>query len=156
MLSVEHRKRGRFPLIHGWRKAVLKTELHMALQIRLTSVLVEDQEKALHFYTSVLGFMKKTDISMGEARWLTVGQAGNTEIELLLEPNVNPAGKVFQQSLHGQGTPSISFAVNDIDAEYERLVEAGVQFQGRPVAKGNIKVAIFDDTCGNLVQIYQM
>lgn len=126
------------------------------MKIKLTSVFVEDQEKALRFYTGVLGFLKKQDIPVGEFRWLTVVSAeGPDDIELVLEPNENPAAKTYQQALFKQGIPLTAFAVDDIHQEYERLKKAGVRFQSEPVNVGTTTLAIFEDTCGNLIQIYQ-
>jgi catechol 2,3-dioxygenase-like lactoylglutathione lyase family enzyme len=126
------------------------------MKIKLTSVFVEDQEKALRFYTNILGFIKKQDIPIGEFRWLTVVSAeGPDDIELVLEPNSNPTAKSYQQALFEQGIPLAAFAVDDIQVEYERLKALGVLFRSEPVAVGATTMAIFDDTCGNLIQIYQ-
>ncbi len=126
------------------------------MRIKLSSVFVDDQAKALTFYTEVLGFVKKTDIPIGEARWLTVASPeGPEETELLLEPNVNPAAKTYQESLFQQGIPINAFAVDDIQAEYERLRGLGVEFFQEPMEMGPVTVAVFEDTCGNLIQIYQ-
>jgi catechol 2,3-dioxygenase-like lactoylglutathione lyase family enzyme len=126
------------------------------MKIRLTSVLVDDQEKALQFYTGALGFVKKRDIPMGEARWLTVvSPEGPDDIELLLEPNSHPAAKVFQQAIFKDGIPLTAFAVDDIDKEYERMHARGVVFKQKPMPAGPVTLAVFDDTCGNLIQIYQ-
>jgi catechol 2,3-dioxygenase-like lactoylglutathione lyase family enzyme len=127
------------------------------MRIKLTSVFVEDQEKALSFYTDVLGFTKKEDIPMGEARWLTVvSPEAPEETELLLEPNGNPAAVTFQQALFEQGIPAAAFSVDDIHAEYERLKGLGVVFRGEPTQAGPATLAVFDDTCGNLIQLYQV
>jgi len=127
------------------------------LRIVVTSVFVEDQNKALSFYTDVLGFVKKTDIPLGEARWITVASAADPDgVELLLEPNGNPVAKTYQQGLKDQGIPATSFAVEDVQAEYERLVGLGVQFTQEPMEMGPVKTAVFDDTCGNLIQIAQV
>jgi catechol 2,3-dioxygenase-like lactoylglutathione lyase family enzyme len=126
------------------------------MKIRLTSVLVDDQEKALQFYTSVLGFVKKMDIPMGAARWLTVvSPDGPEETQLLLEPNSHPAAKVFQQAIFKDGIPLTAFAVDDIDHEFERLSALGVAFKQKPTPAGPVTIAVFEDTCGNLIQIYQ-
>jgi len=126
------------------------------MRIRLTSVLVDDQEKALQFYTGVLGFVKKMDIPMGAARWLTVvSPEGPADIELLLEPNSHPAAKPFQQALFKDGIPLTAFAVDDIAGEFERLSARGVAFRQTPMPAGPVTLAVFDDTCGNLIQIYQ-
>ena len=127
------------------------------MRIALNSVLVEDQEKALAFYTEVLGFRKKMDIPMGEFRWLTVVSPADPEgTELVLEPNANPASKTFQQALFEQGIPLTAFSVDDIQGEYERLKKLGVEFRGEPMQAGTAILAIFDDTCGNYIQLYQV
>jgi catechol 2,3-dioxygenase-like lactoylglutathione lyase family enzyme len=126
------------------------------MKIRLTSVLVEDQEKALQFYTDVLGFVKKRDVPMGGPRWLTVvSPEGPDDMELLLEPNSHPAAKVFQQAIFKDGIPLTAFAVDDIEKEYERMHARGVVFKQKPTPAGPVTLAVFDDTCGNLIQIYQ-
>jgi catechol 2,3-dioxygenase-like lactoylglutathione lyase family enzyme len=128
----------------------------MSLKIKLTSVLVDDQDKALKFYTEVLGFVKSKEIPLGEAKWLTVvSPDGPKEIELLLEPNDNPAAKAFQAALWEQGIPLTAFAVDDIQQEYSRLKRLGVVFRGEPTKAGATTVAVFEDTCGNLIQLYQ-
>ena len=127
------------------------------MKIQLTSVFVDDQEKALGFYTAVLGFVKKRDIPLGEARWLTVvSPDGPAEIELLLEPNSNPAAQVFQKAIFDQGIPLTAFAVDDLQQEYARLRKLGVEFTMEPTNMGPTSAAIFNDTCGNLIQIYQV
>jgi catechol 2,3-dioxygenase-like lactoylglutathione lyase family enzyme len=124
------------------------------MRINLTSVLVDDQAKALQFYTDVLGFVKKTDIPLGEARWLTVVSPGQPEgPELLLEPDGHPAAKPFKQALVEDGIPFTSFAVDDVHKEFERLHGLGVRFTQEPVQAGPATTAVFDDTCGNLIQI---
>jgi catechol 2,3-dioxygenase-like lactoylglutathione lyase family enzyme len=124
------------------------------MRINVTSVLVDDQDQALRFYTELLGFVKKTEIPLGEARWLTVVSPEDTEgTELLLEPDGHPAAKPFKQSLVEDGIPFTSFAVDDIDLEFERLRGLGVRFTQEPVAMGAVTTAVFDDTCGNLIQI---
>ena len=126
------------------------------MRIKLTSVFVDDQEKALRFYTEVLGFKKHTDVPTGEHRWPTVASAeGSADVELLLEPNENPAAKVYQEALFEQGIPSAAFAVDDTRQEYQRLIGRGVLFRSKPVEMGPTTIAIFEDTCGNLIQIYQ-
>jgi catechol 2,3-dioxygenase-like lactoylglutathione lyase family enzyme len=125
-----------------------------AMRINLASVLVDDQEKALKFYTEVLAFVKKTDVPVGEARWLTVvspEEPGGTE--LLLEPDGHPAAKPFKQALVDDGIPYTSFAVDDVNAEYERLRALGVEFTQEPLEMQSVTTAVFDDTCGNLIQI---
>ena len=127
------------------------------MRIKLTSVLVNDQEKALTFYTDILGFIKKTDIPVGEGRWLTVTSPdGPDDIELLLEPNGNLAAKTYQDALFKQGIPLTSFNVEDTRAEYDRMKALGVVFTMPPTQMGPALVAIFDDRCGNLIQIYQV
>jgi catechol 2,3-dioxygenase-like lactoylglutathione lyase family enzyme len=126
------------------------------MKIQLTSVLVDDQEKAAKFYTEVLGFVKKKDIPMGEARWLTVvSPEGPEDIELLLEPNGHSAAKIFQQAIFKDGIPLTAFAVDDIHKEYERMNDLGVVFKRPPTQAGPVTIAVFDDTCGNLIQLYQ-
>ena len=124
------------------------------MKIYVTSVLVDDQEKALQFYTTVLGFVKKNDIPVGEARWLTVVSPENAEgPELLLEPDGHPAAGPFKEALAADGIPVTSFAVDDVDAEFQRLRGLGVQFTQEPLEMGGVTTAVFDDTCGNLIQI---
>ena len=126
----------------------------MALRINLTSVMVDDQRKALKFYTEVLGFLKKTEIPMGEVSWLTVVSPEAPDgVELVLEPDSHPAAKPFKNALVEDGIPFTSFAVKDVQAEYDRLRAAGVRFTQEPTDLGPVTVAIFDDTCGNLIQI---
>jgi catechol 2,3-dioxygenase-like lactoylglutathione lyase family enzyme len=126
----------------------------MALRINLTSVLVDDQRKALAFYTGVLGFVKKTEIPMGEVSWLTVVSPDAPDgVELVLEPDAHPAAGPFKRALVEDGIPFTSFAVDDVQAEYERLRAAGVRFTQEPTDLGSVTVATFDDTCGNLIQI---
>ena len=129
----------------------------MTLRINVTSVLVDDQDKALAFYTDVLGFVKKTEVPLGDARWLTVVSPDEPDgVELLLEPDAHPAAKPFKDALVADGIPFTSFAVDDCHAEFERLSAAGVRFTQEPMQAGNVTVAIFDDTCGNLIQIASM
>jgi catechol 2,3-dioxygenase-like lactoylglutathione lyase family enzyme len=124
------------------------------MRINLTSVLVDDQAKALRFYTEVLGFVKKTEVPLGEYLWLTVVSPEDSDgTELLLEPDAHPAARPFKQALVEDGIPFTSFAVDDVAAEYERLVARGVQFTQRPTDMGEVTTAVFDDTCGNLIQI---
>jgi catechol 2,3-dioxygenase-like lactoylglutathione lyase family enzyme len=126
------------------------------MKIVLTSILVDDQEKALQFYTNMLGFQKKSDIPLGLHRWLTVvaGEDPNG-VELVLEPDEHPAAKPFKRALVEDGIPFTSFGVEDVQAEYDRLRQAGVEFTQPPVAMGPVITAVFADTCGNLVQIAQ-
>lgn len=126
------------------------------MRIVVTSVLVDDQEKALQFYTQVLGFAKKTDIPMGPYRWLTVVSPDDASgVELLLEPDGHPAAGPFKRALVEDGIPFTSFGVEDLQAEFDRLTSMGVQFTQPPVAMGPVTTAVFDDTCGNLIQIAQ-
>jgi catechol 2,3-dioxygenase-like lactoylglutathione lyase family enzyme len=128
----------------------------MTMRIVVTSVLVDDQEKALRFYTDVLGFQKKADVPVGEHRWLTVVSPEDPDgIELLLEPDEHPAAKPFKAALVEDGMPATSFGVTDIAAEFARLRDLGVRFTQEPVAMGPVTTAVFDDTCGNLIQIAQ-
>ena len=126
------------------------------MRLNVTSVLVDDQDKALRFYTDILGFQPKHDVPVGEYRWITVVSPEEPEgTEILLEPDQHPAAKPFKQALVADGIPFTSFAVDDIHAEYERLVARGVRFTQQPVAMGTVSTAVFDDTCGNLIQIAQ-
>jgi catechol 2,3-dioxygenase-like lactoylglutathione lyase family enzyme len=126
------------------------------MKIVVTNVLVDDQEKALRFYTDILGFVPKHDIPMGQFRWLTVMSPGDENgVELLLEPDQHPAAKPFKQALVEDGIPYTSFGVEDVQAEYERLQSAGVRFTQPPVNMGPVTTAVLDDTCGNLIQIAQ-
>jgi catechol 2,3-dioxygenase-like lactoylglutathione lyase family enzyme len=124
------------------------------MRINVTSVLVDDQDKALRFYTDVLGFVKKTDIPVGDAKWLTVVSPEAPDgVELLLEPDLHPAARPFKEALVADGLPYTSFAVDDVQAEYERLKGRGVTFTQEPMNMGEVTTAVFDDTCGNLIQI---
>jgi glyoxylase I family protein len=126
------------------------------MKIKLNSVLVDNQDKALKFYTGVLGFVMSKDIPVGEYRWITVvSPEGHADVELALEPNANPAGKAFQEALFQQGIPLTAFEVDDIHAEHARLKKLGVVFFTEPTKAGPIMIAVFADTCGNLIQIYQ-
>jgi catechol 2,3-dioxygenase-like lactoylglutathione lyase family enzyme len=126
------------------------------MRIKLTSIMVDDQEKALRFYTAVLGFNRKLDIPVGEYRWITVvSPEGPDDLQLSLEPNANPAGKTFQESMFAQGIPIAAFEVSDLAAEFARLSAQGVAFTMRPTNNGPVSIAIFADTCGNLIQLYQ-
>lgn len=129
----------------------------MNITITTASVFVDDQAKALEFYTGVLGFVKKTDLPAGEFRWLTVvGPDAQDGVELLLEPNEHPAAKAFTAALVKDGIPAASFGVGEVTAEYERLVALGVKFTQAPIAMGPVTTAVLDDTCGNLIQIASM
>jgi catechol 2,3-dioxygenase-like lactoylglutathione lyase family enzyme len=124
------------------------------MKINLASVLVDDQEKALRFYTEVLGFTKKTEIPLGEHRWLTVVSPEDPDgVELVLEPDEHPAAKPFKDALVQDGIPFTSFAVEDVHREYERLSALGVRFTQEPLNAGPVTTAVLDDTCGNLIQI---
>ncbi|TWT07726.1 VOC family protein [Planococcus sp. CPCC 101016] len=126
------------------------------MNIVVTSLFVEDQDKALRFYSETLGFVKKHDIPLGEFNWITLvspNQPNGTE--LVLEPNAHPAAKEFQQKIFEDGIPATMFGVDDVQKEYERLFKQGVRFTVEPTEMGNVKIAVFDDTCGNLIQIAQ-
>jgi glyoxylase I family protein len=126
------------------------------MKIKLNSIFVEDQARAMAFYTKILGFKKKTDIPVGEYKWLTVvSPDGPPDVELVLEPNSNPAAKAYQEALFKQGIPITAFEVDDIEAEGPRLKEQGVVFTMEPTPTGPVTIAIFADTCGNLIQLYQ-
>ena len=126
------------------------------MRIKLTSVFVDDQDKALKFYTEVLGFVKKVDFPVGEFKWLTVVSPEEPDgVELLLEPNDNPAAKTFQADIYQQGIPITSFAVEDVAKEYGRMKGLGVDFKMEPTKLEGPTIAVFDDTCGNLIQIFQ-
>jgi predicted enzyme related to lactoylglutathione lyase len=126
------------------------------IKITIASVFVEDQQKALEFYTNVLGFAKKVDIPVGGARWLTVGSPSGPEIDLLLEPNANPIAKAYQQGIYEAGIPATTFAADDVRAEYERMKQLGVVFTAEPAETGGVIGAVFDDTCGNLIGLHQV
>ena len=124
------------------------------MKIIVTSIFVEDQDKALSFYTETLGFLKKEDVPVGDFKWLTVVSPDYQEgTELLLEPNDNSAAKAYQKAIFEQGIPATLFGVADIQSEYERLKNLGVQFNMEPTRAGDVTIAVFDDTCGNLIQI---
>jgi catechol 2,3-dioxygenase-like lactoylglutathione lyase family enzyme len=124
------------------------------MRVNLTSVLVDEQDKALRFYTEVLGFTRKHDVPMGEFRWITVVSPEDPEgTEIVLEPDEHPAAKPFKEALVADGIPFTSFAVDDVGAEYERLRGLGVRFTQEPTDMGPVTTAVFDDTCGNLIQI---
>ncbi len=127
------------------------------MRINLTSVFVDDQDKALRFYTDVLGFEKKTEVPMGEHRWLTVVSPEQPDgPELVLEPDSHPAARPFKEALAADGIPFTSFAVEDVHAEHERLRALGVRFTQEPTRMGPVTTAVLDDTCGNLIQIASM
>ena len=126
------------------------------MRITLTGVFVSDQDKALNFYTETLGFVKKHDVPVGEFKWITVVSPDDLEgTELLLEPNENPVAQEYQKGIFAQGIPAASFGVTDIRAEYEKLKSLGVTFTMEPTEMGPVTIAVFDDTCGNLIQIMQ-
>ena len=126
------------------------------MRIALTGVFVSDQDEALRFYTETLGFVKKHDVPVGEFKWLTVVSPDDPDgTELLLEPNQNPVAQEYQKGMFDQGIPVASFNVVDIRAEYEKLKSLGVAFTLEPTEMPNVTIAIFDDTCGNLIQLMQ-
>ncbi len=126
------------------------------MKIIVTSIFVEDQNKALQFYSETLGFVKKHDVPAGEFRWITLVSPDDQEgTEIVLEPNNNPIAKDYQNRLFEEGIPVTMFGVEDIHKEYERLLQLGVKFTMKPTKMGDITIAVFDDTCGNLIQIIQ-
>ena len=127
------------------------------MKIYITNVFVDDQEKALNFYTNILGFELKNDVPLGENRWLTVTSKNNSDgVELLLEPSGHRAVGPYKQALVEDNIPAASFKVDNLDTEYERLSALGVKFTQEPMEFGNVKMATLDDTCGNLIQILEM
>jgi predicted enzyme related to lactoylglutathione lyase len=127
------------------------------MKIKLTSVYVDDQEKALRFYTEVLGFVKKSDFSNGPFRWLTVASPDDPDgIELQLALNNNPAAKTYQQALFGQGQPAAMFSTDDVQADFERMKSRGAKFTKPPTDVTGSRIAMADDTCGNLIQLTQL
>ncbi|MCW5892026.1 MAG: VOC family protein [bacterium] len=126
------------------------------MRIELCALHVDDQEKVLRFYTDGLGFRKARDIPAGAFRWISVvSPQGHGDVELVLEPNVNPATRAYQEALLAQGIPATAFATDDIAAEVDRLKAKGVAFTMEPTPMGPVVVAVFADTCGNLIQLYQ-
>jgi glyoxylase I family protein len=126
------------------------------MRIKLTSIMVDNQDKALKFYTEIFGFVKKHEIPVGQYKWLTVvSPEGPDDLELSLEPNANPAGKTFQEAIFKQGIPIAAFEVDDIQSEFERLKRLGVAFTQEPTRMGPVTIAVCSDTCGNLIQLYQ-
>ena len=126
------------------------------MKVILNSIFVEDQDKALSFYTEKLGFAKKHDVSLGEFKWLTVVSPEQPDgTEVLLEPNNNPVAKTYQKGIFEQGIPATSFGVENIQAEFEKLKELDVRFTMEPTKMDKVTIAVFDDTCGNLIQIMQ-
>jgi catechol 2,3-dioxygenase-like lactoylglutathione lyase family enzyme len=127
------------------------------VRINLASIHVDDQDKALAFYTDVLGFVKKTEVPLGEHRWLTVVSPEDPDgVELVLEPGDHPAVRPYKEALAADGIPFTSFAVSDVQAEFERLKALGVTFTQEPLTMGPVTTAVLDDTCGNLIQIAAM
>jgi predicted enzyme related to lactoylglutathione lyase len=127
------------------------------MRIKLTSVFVDNQDKALKFYTDFLGFVKKQDVSMGNYRWLTVVSPEEPEgTQLVLEPNDNPAAKDYQETLHRQGKSAIMFFTEDLQKEYDRLTKLGVVFTMKPTKTPGSTITVLDDTCGNLIQLTQL
>jgi predicted enzyme related to lactoylglutathione lyase len=127
------------------------------MRIKWTKLYVRDQEKALQFYTEVLGFQKKADFSQGNYRWLTVASPEDPEgVELILESNANPAGKAYQEALHGQGQPAAQLLVSDVQAEHDRLAAKGVKFTMPVTSTTGSIIAVLDDTCGNLIQLVHL
>ncbi len=126
------------------------------MRITHAGVFVSDQDQALRFYTETLGFVKKHDVPVGEFKWLTVVSPDDPDgTELLLEPNENPVAQAYQKGLFDQGLPAASFGSTDINAEYEKLKSLGVAFTMEPTEMGSVTIAVFDDTCGNLIQLMQ-
>ena len=126
------------------------------MRITLCSVFVDDQDKALRFYTDMLGFVKKMDIPAGKFRWLTVvSPEGSSDVELVLEPNDNPAASTYQKVIFEAGIPATSFAAANVQREFEQLQKKGVVFTTEPTKAGPVTIAVFNDTCGNLIQIHE-
>jgi catechol 2,3-dioxygenase-like lactoylglutathione lyase family enzyme len=126
------------------------------MKIKLVSIFVDDQDKALRFYTDVLGFVKKSDFPAGGARWITVvSPEGSNDLELVLEPTGHPAAKAYQEAIFRDGIPATAFQSDDIAADFDRLRTHDVVFTMEPTSAGPVTVAIFSDTCGNLIQLYQ-
>lgn len=125
------------------------------MDIKTAGIFVEDQAKALAFYTDMLGFHTVNDIDLGEFRWLTVSSEGSGKTELLLEPNAHPAAKTFQEAIYADGIPATAFYSDNIQEEYQRLTAKGVSFKDKPVEQGGVWIATFDDTCGNWIQLVQ-
>ena len=126
------------------------------MQIRLARILVDDQAKALEFYTTKIGFVKKEDIPMGPYRWLTVTSPDGAEgVELVLEPMGFEPAKVYHAALREAGIPATAFLTTNVDAEYQSLKVRGVEFRGEPKTMGPVRMVVFDDTCGNLINLVQ-
>jgi len=135
---------------------LMQKKVSSPMKFKVFSIFVDDQDKALKFYTEVLGFAKKSDIPLGQARWLTVvSPEGPDDVELLLEPNDNPFARTYQEALFQAGMPATIFAVEDIQGEYERMKKLGVVFRSEPTNMGPVTMAVFEDTCGNLIQLAQ-
>jgi predicted enzyme related to lactoylglutathione lyase len=127
------------------------------MRIKWTTLYVDDQEKALEFYTKHLGFQKKADFSQGDFRWLSlVSQEEPQGVELVLQSNANPAGKAYQQALRAQSQPASQFLVDDVQAEHDRLVAKGVKFTTPVTSTTGSVIAVLDDTCGNLIQLVKL
>ncbi len=128
------------------------------MKIKLNSIFVDDQRKALAFYTDVLGFVKSKEVPLGENLWwlTVVSPEAPEEVELVLEPNGNPAAKTYQEALMAQGIPTTAFETDDVDADFARLKQHGVAFTTEPTDMGPVRIAVFADTCGNLIQLYQL
>ena len=122
------------------------------IRISLNSIFVDDQQKALEFYTDKIGFHKKEDAPIGEHRWITVCNKGD-DFELVLEPDAHPAAKAYKEAIYKDGIPATMFYVDDINTEYKKLIDNGVQFKSEPVEMGAVKIALFDDTCGNYISL---
>ncbi|NRG46188.1 VOC family protein [Bacillus sp. CRN 9] len=126
------------------------------MNIIVASIFVQDQDKALKFYSEKLGFVKKEDVPTGEYRWITLVSPGDQAgTELLLEPNAHPAAKEYQKKIFAEGIPATMFGVADVHEEYKQLMEKGVKFTMEPTQMGEMTIAVFDDTCGNLIQIIE-
>jgi predicted enzyme related to lactoylglutathione lyase len=124
------------------------------IKLKVSSIFVTDQQKAMDFYTQKVGFVVKTDVPAGEYKWLTVGTE-DSEFELLLEPNAHPASKEYQDKIFADGIPATMFFVDDIKKEYDRLKGLGVEFKTEPVDAGGVMIAVFNDTCGNYITLCQ-
>lgn len=125
------------------------------MKIKLVSIVVDDQQKALDFYTKVLGFKKSVEIPAGEYRWIQLASPEGGDAELSLEPSANRVAKTFQEALFEQGIPSTAFEVDDVQSEFQKLSDRGVAFTTESTEAGNVAYAVFEDTCGNLIQICQ-
>jgi predicted enzyme related to lactoylglutathione lyase len=127
------------------------------MKIKLMSLLVDDQDKALKFYTNTLGFVKKTEVPLGEHKWLTVVSKEEQDgVELVLEPMAFEPARVYQKALREAGIPLAAFLVDDVEKEFERLTQLGVEFSMKPTQMGPVKITVLSDTCGNNIQLYQM